>query len=183
MLMFDRVCPTEVVKPGTCSNISKDSAAVTFSNLCGTPDVVDEFVVIEGEVAWDMAVPFGQLVSTIEVKLVVFPNADDRWHGFDGGRELIEPLCESPGFGRISTKLLVEPISIHDVEVGFMSPIPVKIFVCGSAMSNAVKWVLVGAGPDFEAEVEEPFRVVLGVLALLERGQSEERSGKAVGIF
>ena len=83
---------------------------------------------------------------------------------------MIESLSEAPGFGRVSTKLLVEPVSIHDMEVRFVRPITVEIFVSRGAMADAVKGILIGAGTDFEAKVKKSLWVVFGVLTFFDRG-------------
>lgn len=68
------------------------------------------------------------------------------------------------------------------MEVGFVRPVKVEILVNRRAVANSVERVLIGAGTDLKAEVEEAFWVVFGVPAFFSRRQGQEGSGESVGI-
>lgn len=139
-------------------------------------------MVIEGEVARDVAMPFGTFDTAAHVEFVVFPNSDDGWSIFDDGREGIDTLGEAPGFGGIGAELFVKPIPVHDVKVSFVGPVLIEVFVDGCSVADAVDRVLVGAGTDFEPEIEEALGIVFGVDAVFLGGKSEEGSGEAVRV-
>ena len=178
----DGVGPAEVVVKGAGADVAEDRAAVALAGFGGPPDVVDEFVVVKGEIAGDIAMPLGAFHAAAHVEFVVFPDADDGRSHVDDGREGVDSLHEAPGFGGVSAELFVKPVPVHDVEVRFVGPVAVEVFVNGSAVANAVDRVLIGAGADFEAEVEEALGIVFWVNALLLGRESEEGSGKAVRI-
>lgn len=139
-------------------------------------------MVIEGEVARDVAMPFGTFDTAAHVEFVVFPNSDDGWSIFDDGREGIDTLGEAPGFGGIGAELFVKPIPVHDVKVSLVGPVLIEVFVDGCSVADAVDRVLVGAGTDFEPEIEEALGIVFGVDAVFLGGKSEEGSGEAVRV-
>ena len=164
--MLDGIGPAEVVVEATRSYVTEDGAAMAFAGFGGAPEVVDELVVVESEIAGNVTMPFVEFVPAIEIETIVFPDPDDGGRDIDDGREGIDALGETPGFGRMGAEFLVNPIAIHDVEVGFVSPALVEMFVGWRSVADPVHGVLIGAGSEFEAEVEEALGIVLGIDAL-----------------
>ena len=99
--------------------------SVTPARRSCSPDVVDQFVVVEGKVTGDIAVPLGKRNTTAKVKFIIFPDSYHCRHVADDGRNLINSSTESPGFHGIFTEFLVEPVPVHNMKVGFISPVAV----------------------------------------------------------
>lgn len=52
--------------------------------------------------------------------------------------------------------MVLEPITVHDVEVNFVGPVLIEMFVCGRAMPATVERILICARADLEPKVENP---------------------------
>ena len=155
---------------------------MTLADFGRAPDIVDELVVVEGKVAGHIAVPLGATDTAAQVEFVIFPDSHDGRHHLYASGKLLNALEQAPSFWWVSAELFVEPVPIHDMEVDLVGPTLVEVFVGGFPVADSVKGILVRAGADLEAEVEEALRVVLGIDAALDRGKGEKRTGKTVGI-
>ena len=133
---------------------------MAFPCLTCTPDIVDQFVVIKGEVAGDIPVPFCKFDTTAQVQLVVLPDTNHRWHDLDWQWQRGETHGKSPRLNWMRTQFFVEPVTIHDVKVDFIGPVAVQVFVRGGTMATTMHGILVCAGTNLETEVEEAFGVV-----------------------
>ena len=178
--MFHRIGPTQIVKPSLGADIAEDGLAVLFARFSGAPDVVDQFMIVEGEVAWDIAVPFCQLHSAAQVQLVIFPNADNRRHDFRNQGGFAQALNQSPSFGWIGSQFFIQPIAIHDVKVSFTCPVLIEMFVSSGSMPGTIEWILVRARADLETKVEQSIGVVFVIFRRLFVRQRQKRARQAV---
>ncbi len=58
LVVLHRVRPAEVVVPCMGADVAEDCSAMTLAGFGGSPDVVDEFMIVECEIAWHVAMPF-----------------------------------------------------------------------------------------------------------------------------
>ena len=73
MFVFHRVRPAAIFVRGIRGNVSKYGAAMAFPFFASSPDIIDQFVVVEGEIAGDIPVPLCEFDASTQVQLVVFP--------------------------------------------------------------------------------------------------------------
>ena len=125
VFIFGGIGPAQIIVKSMGSDITEDRPSVTPARRSCSPDVVDQFVVVEGKVTGDIAVPLGKRNTTAKVKFIIFPDSYHCRHVADDGRNLINSSTESPGFHGIFTEFLVEPVPVHNMKVGFISPVAV----------------------------------------------------------
>ena len=102
-------------------------------------------MVVKREVTGHVAMPFGKLDTAAEVELVILPDSNHRRHDLNCLGKLFDALRQPPGFGRVLAQLLIQPITVHDVKMHLICPVPIEDFVGGCAMSHTVERILVGA--------------------------------------
>ena len=83
------VRPAEVVVKGMGSNVAKDCPSVPSARRRRTPDVIDQFMIVEGEEAGHMPVLLGKGNPPAQIKFVIFPYAHHGGHQVDRGGESI----------------------------------------------------------------------------------------------
>ena len=84
VLVLHWIGPAKVVVPCISSNITKNSTSVPFSLFAGAPDVIDKFMVVKGEIARHIPMPFGKFHAPTQVQLVVLPDTNHGGHDLDG---------------------------------------------------------------------------------------------------
>ena len=177
-IMFHRIGPGEVVKPGPGGDIPEDSAPVHVTCFRRSVDVIDELVVIGGIIGGYVAMPFREIPASVEEILIILPDSND------GGSLLYESgslvpaqadLVEPFAGGIIATRL-VEPVSIENSEVNLVTHLGVKSVEDreGGAHAVASTFRIIAAG-EFEAEVKQALRVACSVPVILRPRHSAER--------
>ena len=69
---------------------------------------------------------------------------------------VFQPLHNPPGFRRVLTQFFVEPVSVHDVKVHFVSPVTIEVFISQRSMPTAMQRILIGTRADLEAKILAP---------------------------
>ena len=75
--MLRGIGPCKVVEPGTGADVAKDGPTVDVSSFTGPVYVVDQLVVVGGEISRYVAVPFGEVAPAVHQVLVVLPDPYD----------------------------------------------------------------------------------------------------------
>ena len=120
-------------------------------------------MVIKGEETGNIAVPLGKRDSPAEIKFIVFPDPNHCRHQIDHRGQGINSRTQSPGFDWIFTEFLVEPVPIHDMEIGFVCPVAVQVLIGFGPVSIPMDWILIGTGSDLKAKVEQSLGIMLSV--------------------
>ena len=180
-----RVAPAQVVVPGLQGDVSEDGTPVAQTHLSGSVDVVDDLVVVKGEVGGDHPMPVGQVLSPVQVELVVLPDAHDVGHDLHhlgclpGGKAHLP----QPVLGRVPAFLLVKPVPVENGEID-PGPTAGALKLSehggegGQARSEGPRpaGILVVAAGELESEVEASLRVVPGMAHVVGAGQGMEGS-------
>ena len=186
--MRNRIAPTQVVVPSLHADVAEDGAAVAASDFGRPVDIVDNFVVVKGKERRDVAVPVGQIRTFVVVMFVVLPDADDGRCDLDDARLTVlkNTYLLQPAVGRIVALLLIEPVAVEDGEIdAALLLIALEVTQhCGvrrqgTAEIAAAAGSLIVAAREFEAEVEQAFRVVVGTRNVIGRRQRMERAARA----
>ena len=173
---FEGIGPASVVFPGADADVAEHGAALAEADGATAADVVDQFVVVEGEDGGHVALPSGKVDATGEVGFVVFPEANDvRCEVDDSGGVIgAEASLHEPGLGWHGAMLLIDKVAVHDGKVGVAVQLTQHGGVSGQAGADAALGVLIGAGAELEAEVVEALGIVGGFAMRLGTGKSEE---------
>ena len=124
--------------------------------------------------------PVGQVFSPVQVELVVLPHAHDVGHQVHHLRRPVggEAHLPQPVLGRVGTLLFVQPVPVENGEIDPSPAVrPLKLLEHGGEggqvppVGRRTARILVVAAGELESEVEESFRVVLGMAHVVGAGQ------------
>src|SRR6056300_1366024 len=71
MIKSRRICPAEIIIKRMGSDVAKYRPSVTPARRGRAPDIIDQFMVIEGEETGNIPVPLGKRDSPTEIKFIV----------------------------------------------------------------------------------------------------------------
>ena len=180
-----RIAPAQIVIPGFQSDVAEDGTPVAETHLSRSVDVVDDLVIVEGEEGGDHPMPVGQVLSPVEIELVVLPHAHDVGHHLHHLRRLPggEAYLPQPVLGRVPALLLIQPVPVENCEVDPRPTVGALKFSehggeGGQAPSEGARTagILVVAAGKLESEIEASFRIVLGMAHVVGAGQGLEGS-------
>ena len=183
MIMGEGIGPAEVIHPGLGADVAKHRPAVPATRRARTPDVVHQFVIIEGEHRRHLAMPLGEIGAAVEVEFVVLPDAHNRRHVLNHLRHRIgrHALILGPHGGRGLSQLFVEPVAVHDAEVHLSSLLLQQRRIRREADPDAVLGTLIRTRRELKGEVEQAAWIQFLVLQFLAVRQCLEGSLNARG--
>ena len=184
---IDRIAPAQIVIPGFEGDVAEDGTPVAETHLSGSVDVVDDLVVVEGEVGRDHTMPVGQVLSPVQVELVVLPDTHDVGHDLHhlGSLPCGKAHLPQPVLGRVLALLLVQPVAVENGEIDPRPAVGALKFSehggeGGQARSEGPRTagILVVAAGKLETEVEASLRIVLRMAHVVGAGQGMEGSSR-----
>ena len=63
------------------------------------------------------------------------------------------------------------------MEIGFVCPVAVQVLISFCPVSIPMDWILIGAGSDLKAKVEQSLGVMFSVSGIFSIGQGKKRAG------